>query len=58
MLRYPDMNAPFILSTDVSGTALGYILGQKGPDGKERIKFTVSGQECIAGVDDIKAYNE
>ena len=37
MLRYPDMNAPFILWTDASGTALGYILGQKGPDGKERV---------------------
>ena len=37
MLRYPDMNAPFILSTDASGTALGYILGQKSPDSKERV---------------------
>ena len=71
MLKYPDMNAPFILSTDASGTALGYILGQKGPDGKEMVvayggrslkpderKFTVSEQECLAVVDGIKAYKE
>ena len=71
MLKYPDMNAPFILSTDASGTALWYILGQKGPDGKEMVvayggrslkpderKFTVSEQECLAVVDGIKAYKE
>ena len=71
MLKYPDMNAPFILSTDASGTALGYILGQKGPDGKEMVvayggrslkpderKFMVSEQECLAVVDGIKAYKE
>ena len=67
MLKYPDMNAPFILSTDASGTALGYILGKKGPDGKEMVvayggrslrpderKLTVSEQECLAVVDGIK----
>ena len=71
MLKYPDMNAPFSLSTDASGTALGYILGQKGPDGKEMVaayggrslkpderKFTVSQQECLAVVDGIEAYKE
>ena len=71
MPKYPDMNAPFILSTDASGTALGYILGQKGPDGKEMVvayggrslkpderKFTVSEQECLAVVDGIEAYKE
>ena len=65
------MNAPFILSTDASGTALGYILGQKGPDGKEMVvayggrslkpdecKFTVSEQECLAVVDGMEAYKE
>ena len=71
MLKYPDMNAPFILSTDASGTSLGYILGQKGLDGKEMVvayggrslkpdehKFKVSEQECLAFVDGIKAYKE
>ena len=29
MLQYPDINSPFILSTDASGTAIGYILRQK-----------------------------
>ena len=37
MLRYPDMNSAFILSTDARGTAIGYILGQKDPDGKEMV---------------------
>ena len=71
MLKYPDMNAPCILSTDASGSALGYILGPKSPDGKEMVvacggrsikpderKFTVSEQECLAVVDGIKAYKE
>ena len=71
MLKYPDMNAPFSLSTDASGTAIEYILGQKGPDGKEMVvayggrslrgderKYTVSGQECLAVVEGIKAYKE
>lgn len=71
MLRYPDMNTPFILSTDASGTAIGYILGQKGPDGKEMVvayggrslrpderKYTVSEQECLAVVEGIRAYKE
>ena len=52
------MNMPFILSTDASGTAIGYILGQKDSDGKEMVvaygsrslrpderKYTVSEQE-------------
>ena len=71
MLRYPNMNAPFILSTDASGTAIGYILGQKASDGKEMVvayggrslrpderKYTVSEQECLAVVEGIKAYKE
>ena len=71
MLTYPDMNVPFILSTDASGTAIGYILGQKDSDGKEMVvayggrslrpderKYTVSEQECLAVVEGIKAYKE
>ncbi|MES9902577.1 MAG: reverse transcriptase family protein [Sedimenticola sp.] len=71
MLSYPDMNAPFILSTDGSGEAISYILGQKGPCGKEMVvsyggrslrpderKYTVSEIECLAVVDGIKAYHD
>ena len=29
LMTAPDMNVPFILSTDGSGTAIGYILGQR-----------------------------
>ena len=28
VLAYPDLTKPFILTTDASGTAIGYILGQ------------------------------
>ncbi|MES9881486.1 MAG: reverse transcriptase family protein [Sedimenticola sp.] len=71
MLVYPDMNAPFILSTDASGVAIGYILGQKGPHGKEMVvayggrslrpeerNYSVSEIECLAVVEGIKAYRE
>ena len=59
------------MSTDASGTALGYILGQNGPDGKEMVvayggrslrpdehKCTVTEQECLAVVEGIKAYSQ
>ena len=39
ILKFPNINKPFILSTDASGTALGYVLGQKDESGKE---FVVS----------------
>ena len=71
MLTYPDMNVPFILSTDGRGTAIGYILGQKDSGGKEMVvayggrslrpderKYTNSEQECLAVVEGIKAYKE
>ena len=71
MLTYPDMNVPFILSTDAICTAIGYILGQKDSDEKEMVvayggqslrpdkrKYTVSEQECLVVVEGIKAYKE
>ena len=61
MFKYPDLTAHFNSSTDASGTALGCILGQKGPGAKEMIvvygrmslrsderKFTMSEQEYLA----------
>lgn len=71
MLSYPDMNSRFILTTDASDVALGYILSQKGSDKKEKVvafggrslrpderKWTVTEKECLAVVDGIKAYRE
>ena len=37
MLNYADMERPFILTTDASDFALGYVLSQKDTDGVERV---------------------
>jgi hypothetical protein len=37
VLGFPDMNAPFIVTTDASKTALGYILSQLDKDGNPRV---------------------
>ena len=37
VLAYPDHSGPFTLTTDASGTAIGYFLGQYGRYGKERV---------------------
>lgn len=68
ILGFPDMNKSFVLSTDASGFAIGYILGQLGDDGKEYViayggraltsdekKWSVTDQECLAVIDGIKA---
>ena len=36
-LAYPDMERPFILTTDASGVAISYILSQIGEDGVEHV---------------------
>ncbi|MCG8044300.1 MAG: DDE-type integrase/transposase/recombinase [Candidatus Thiodiazotropha taylori] len=69
ILGYPDMNLPFILSTDSSGSAIGYILGQKDKNGREFVvayggralrpdekKWTVTEQECLAVIVGIETY--
>ena len=35
ILIYPDFSKPMILMTDASNVAIGAVLGQIGPDGKE-----------------------
>ncbi|CAG2216259.1 unnamed protein product [Mytilus edulis] len=37
ILVYPNMSKPFILTTDASGTAIGYILGQLDSKGQEKV---------------------
>ena len=71
MIHYPDMNRTFILTTDASDTALGYILGQKGSDGRERVvcyggralrseerKWGITDKECLAVYEGIMAYKQ
>lgn len=69
ILRFPDMNKPFILSTDASGSALGYVLGQKDDNGLEYVvsyggralrpeekKWSITELECLAVVDSIRNF--
>lgn len=70
ILAFPDMSKPFHLTTDASGHAIGYILGQLDSDKKERVisyggralragerKWTVSEKECLAVLEGIKHNN-
>lgn len=70
VLAYPDNSKPFILTTDASGTALGFILGQFDDNGKERViafggrslnkherNYTISERECLAIIEGIKNYH-
>lgn len=69
ILGYPDMNKPFILSTDSSGSAIGFILGQRDKNGREFVvayggralrpdekKWSVTEQECLAVIVGIETY--
>lgn len=70
VLAYPDHNKPFTLTTDASGSAIGYILGQTDSTGIERViayggrslnqherKYPVSEKEGLAIVEGIKTYH-
>lgn len=69
VLAYPNMNASFILSTDASGEAISFILGQKDKDGREHPiafggralkpterKWSITERECLALVEGIRHY--
>ena len=69
ILRYPDMKREFILSTDASGGALGYILGQIDDKGGEYViayggrairpdeqKWNTSELECLAIISGIETF--
>ena len=70
ILAYPDMNKPFILTTDASTSAIGYILSQIGDDGKEHPVYfggralrsseknwSISEIEALSLVEAIKEYH-
>ena len=69
ILAFPDFEKQFILSTDASGHALGYILAQKDENDKERVisyggralrpaeqRWTISERETLALVEGIRYY--
>ena len=69
ILAFPDMNKEFILTCDASRSGLGYILGQKDENNKERViefggralhgsekNYSVSEIECLAIVEGVKTY--
>ena len=70
ILAYPDTNEEFILTTDASGQALGYILSQKDDTEKERViayrgkalrksehNYPVTELVGLAIIEGIKAYH-
>ena len=70
ILGYPDMNLPFTLTTDASGSGIGYILSQVHPNRREVViayggrglrtgekNYTVTELECLAVLEGIRAYH-
>ncbi|VDI12450.1 Hypothetical predicted protein [Mytilus galloprovincialis] len=70
ILVFPDFNKEFILHTDASGTAIGYVLGQHDKDKKLRViayggrmlrkpeqRWDVKDRECLALVVAIKQFH-
>ena len=72
ILGFPDMDKPFVLTTDASGTGLGFILSQKDDENHERVimfggralhksekNYTVTEIEALAvvyAVDECRVY--
>ncbi|KAK3084156.1 hypothetical protein FSP39_009188 [Pinctada imbricata] len=70
VLAYPDNSKPYFLTTDASGTALGFILGQFDDTRKERViayggrslnkfekAYSIAERECLAIIEGIKKYH-
>lgn len=70
VLAYSDNSKPFVFTTDASGTALGFNLGQFDDKGVERViafggrflnkferNYTTSKRECLAIIEGIKTYH-
>ena len=70
ILAYPDLNKPFILTTDASDVSIGYILSQKDENSRERViayggralrqaekNYSVCDKEGLAVFCGFKAYN-
>ena len=70
ILRFPDMNKEFILSTDASGSALGYVLGQLDENNREYVvsyggrairkeekNWSVTELECLAVISGVDNFN-
>ena len=69
ILAFPDFDRQFIVYTDASHTAIGYILGQRDERGKERVvayggralrgaelRYTITEKETLALVEACKTY--
>ena len=70
ILVYPDFSKEFILHTDASDYSLGYILGQRDEQGRERViayggraltpnevKFPVTHKECLGIISAIRHFH-
>ena len=70
ILAFANTQEPFFLSVDASGTAIGYILGQKDSEGREvvisyggralrgtEIKWNICERECLALVEAVKQFH-
>ena len=69
MLALPDLNKPFILTTDASTSAVSYILSQMTDKGERVVsyggrslrenesKWSITELECLAIIEGVKEYN-
>ena len=70
ILAFPDLNQDFIVTTDASSTAIGYVLSQLDENGKEHpicyggrslrgaeYKYGVSQLECLAAVEAVAVFH-